>query len=225
MKRAVLVCLALLVGGPAAAGEMESPAITLSDVNWDAAAASLSDHGSEPPAEAFAAPQCRHRKALSRHRQEHASRCCCRSTSRPFARMLADGKPEAASVGQIFRRISSDQILPAGTGRLRRDLHAQQQGRRSRNPFRQADRGRDLRRRLRLRPRSAPITSKKKNPPPKDLAAQFPGIRRILSEAHVRYVFERFGVPYVAVHPVLRHAALVAASGMQGSRSDRDTIL
>jgi hypothetical protein len=31
----------------------------------------------------------------------------------------------------------------------------------------------------------------------KDLEDQFPGIKRILREAHVRYVFERFGVPYV----------------------------
>ncbi len=32
---------------------------------------------------------------------------------------------------------------------------------------------------------------------PKELQEKFPGIRRILSEAHVRYAFERFGVPYV----------------------------
>ena len=53
LKRAVFVSLALLVSGPVNAGEMESPVITLSDVNWDAAAASLPDHGTEPPAEAF----------------------------------------------------------------------------------------------------------------------------------------------------------------------------
>ncbi|MBV9954687.1 MAG: M23 family peptidase [Pseudolabrys sp.] len=36
-------------------------------------------------------------------------------------------------------------------------------------------------------------------PPPKEsgLAEKFPGIRRILRENHVRYAFERFGVPYV----------------------------
>ena len=34
-------------------------------------------------------------------------------------------------------------------------------------------------------------------PPSKELAALFPGMRRILREAHVRYVFQRFGVPYV----------------------------
>jgi hypothetical protein len=33
--------------------------------------------------------------------------------------------------------------------------------------------------------------------PAKDLEDQYPGIQRILREAHVRYVFERFGVPYV----------------------------
>ncbi len=34
-------------------------------------------------------------------------------------------------------------------------------------------------------------------PAAKELQDQFPGIKRILREAHVRYVFERFGVPYV----------------------------
>ncbi len=33
--------------------------------------------------------------------------------------------------------------------------------------------------------------------PPNELAVKFPGIKRILSENHVRYAFERFGVPYV----------------------------
>ena len=53
LKRAVFVSLALLVSGPVAAGEMESPVITLIDVNWDAAAASLTEHGTQAPAEAF----------------------------------------------------------------------------------------------------------------------------------------------------------------------------
>jgi hypothetical protein len=34
-------------------------------------------------------------------------------------------------------------------------------------------------------------------PPKRELAELFPGMRRILREAHVRYAFERFGVPYV----------------------------
>ncbi len=34
-------------------------------------------------------------------------------------------------------------------------------------------------------------------PPPKELAEKFPGMQRILRENHVRYAFERFGVPYV----------------------------
>lgn len=34
-------------------------------------------------------------------------------------------------------------------------------------------------------------------PKDKDLLAQFPGIKRILHEAHVRFAFERFGVPYI----------------------------
>ena len=34
-------------------------------------------------------------------------------------------------------------------------------------------------------------------PRDKELTAEFPGIRRVLREAHIRYAFERFGVPYV----------------------------
>lgn len=34
-------------------------------------------------------------------------------------------------------------------------------------------------------------------PAPKELAEQFPGMQRVLRENHVRYAFERFGVPYV----------------------------
>ena len=34
-------------------------------------------------------------------------------------------------------------------------------------------------------------------PPSKELEALFPGMKRILREAHVRYVFQRYGVPYV----------------------------
>jgi hypothetical protein len=34
-------------------------------------------------------------------------------------------------------------------------------------------------------------------PPTKELAEKFPGMHRVLRENHVRYAFERFGVPYV----------------------------
>jgi hypothetical protein len=34
-------------------------------------------------------------------------------------------------------------------------------------------------------------------PVPKELVANFPGIERVLRDAHVRYAFTRFGVPYV----------------------------
>ena len=42
-----------------------------------------------------------------------------------------------------------------------------------------------------------PNNIEKELPPPKELTDAFPGIRRIFSEAHLRYAFERFGVPYV----------------------------
>ena len=58
MKRAVLVSLALqalamLGAGPLAAGEMESPAVTISKVDWDGAAVALPGSTNETPALVF----------------------------------------------------------------------------------------------------------------------------------------------------------------------------
>ena len=54
MKRAVLVSLALLIANAAPAEEMKSPHISVAQVDWDAAAASLAGEPAGQPAEAFA---------------------------------------------------------------------------------------------------------------------------------------------------------------------------
>ena len=150
-----------------------------------------------------------------------ACRCCCRSTSTPCARMSPPASRRRDNVGQIFRPLPSLQTLPAGA--------------RPATP-----------------PLSLPITARFafKFPKPveieitggafvydldgpdhqevfpaKELQDQFPGIQRILREAHVRYAFERFGVPYVRLDPVLRSAAILALSVLQGGRSGRGEIL
>ena len=61
LKRAALVSLALLVGGPLIADEMERPVITLSDVDWDAAAASVTGQRDGTAGRGFRPPQCHHR--------------------------------------------------------------------------------------------------------------------------------------------------------------------
>ena len=54
MRLAVLVGAGLLLATAAAAAEVEAPRVSLSQIDWDAAAASLSDRGDGPPAAAFA---------------------------------------------------------------------------------------------------------------------------------------------------------------------------
>ncbi len=54
MRFPVLASAALLLAGSAAAAEIHAPRITITQVDWAAAAASLPDHGSEPPAAEFA---------------------------------------------------------------------------------------------------------------------------------------------------------------------------
>jgi len=54
LKRAVLVGLALLIASAAPAEEMKDPQISLARIDWDAAAASLSERAPGIPAETFA---------------------------------------------------------------------------------------------------------------------------------------------------------------------------
>ena len=113
-----------------------------------------------------------------------------------FRKDVADGKAGSRDVGQIFRRVSirpnSSCPGPAGYDAT---FVVNREGRRAQDPFRKADRVRNLRRRALSMTSMAP-TSRRIHAA-QGLGRLFPGIRRILREAHVRYVFERFGVPYV----------------------------
>ena len=203
-----LYALALLVGGPVAAGEMESPVITLSDVNWDAAAAALSDHGSEPPAAAFA-----RLNAVTEKRFAGIGKSTV-PVLLPFdvdalRKDVADGKSDAAvriniSAGSI-RPNSSCRDRPATT---RPSLRPTGSNTHFSKPIVVEISGAAFVYEL-----DGPDHIEKEEPPPKELSEAFPGIRRVLSEAHVRYVFQRFGVPYVVsiqcydMRPSSRHLA------------------
>ncbi|HEY5225310.1 MAG TPA: hypothetical protein VIJ06_00825, partial [Methylovirgula sp.] len=101
MKRAVLVSIAMLIGGHAAAGEMEKPVVTLSEVNWDAAAASLTDRGSETPAEAFARLNAITGKRFSDIAKSSVPVLLPFDVD-AFRKDTADGKAEAASSDKYF---------------------------------------------------------------------------------------------------------------------------
>ena len=195
LKRAVLVSLALLVAGHAAAGEMESPAVTLSDVNWAAAAASSSDHGNEPAAEAFARLNAITGKRFTGIAKSTVPVLLPFDVD-AFRKDVADGKSDAVTSEKYFGGFHPTKFFLAGPAGYDATYTLSDKADGLKIDFEKpivfeisgAAFVYDL---------DAPNHIEKEEPPPKDLAAQFPGIRRILSEAHVRYVFERFGVPYV----------------------------
>jgi hypothetical protein len=191
LKRAVFVSLALLVGGPVTAGEMESPVITLSDVNWDAAAASLTGHGTEPPAEAFARLNAITGKRFAGIAKS-AVPVLLPFDIDAFRKDVAEGKPDAASSDKYFGDFHPTKFFLPGPAGYDATFIAEGVDTRFSKPVVVEISGAAFVYNL-----DSPNHVEKEEPIPKELDQKFPGIRRILSEAHVRYVFERFGVPYV----------------------------
>jgi hypothetical protein len=195
LKRAVLVSLALLVSGPAAAVEMESPVIALSDVKWDAAAATLPDHGTESPAEAFGRLNAITAKRFAGI-DKSAVPVLLPFDVDAFRKDVADGKAEAATSEKYFGGFHPTKFFlpgPAGYDATFA-LSNKEDGLKIRfeKPIVFEISGAAF-----IYELDGPDRIEKETPPPKELIETFPGIRRILSEAHLRYVFQRFGVPYV----------------------------
>jgi hypothetical protein len=211
LKRSVLVALALLITAPAAAGEMEAPIVTLSEVNWDTAAASLTGHGAEPPADAFA-----HLNAITEKRFPGIAKSTV-PVLLPFdvdafAKDVADGKADAAASEKYFGGFHPTKFFlpgPAGYDATF-TLSNKEDGLKIHfdKPILLEISGAAF-----IYDLDGPNHIEKENPAPMELLETFPGIRRILSEAHVRYVFQRFGVPYVLsiqcydMHPSSKHLA------------------
>jgi len=195
LKRAVLVSLALLVGGPVAAGEMERPVITLSDVNWDAAAATLTDGKSEPPVEAFARLNAITGKRFAGIVKSSVPVLLPFDVD-AFRKDVSDGKADAAGSNKYFGGFHPSKFFlpgPAGYDATF-TLSNKEDGLKIRfeKPIIFEISGAAF-----IYALDGPNHIEKETPPPKELLEIFPGIRRILSEAHLRYVFQRFGVPYV----------------------------
>ena len=195
MKRALLVSLALFISGPVVAGEMESPAIKLTNVDWDAAAASLGGAGTDTPAQAFSRLNGVAEKRYAGIGKS-AVPVLLPFDIEAFRKDLADGKPEAETSEKYFGGFHPTKFFlpgPAGYDATF-TLSSKTDGLKISfdKPILFEISGAAF-----IYELDGPNHIEKEEPPPKDLAAAFPGIRRVLSEAHVRYVFERFGVPYV----------------------------
>jgi murein DD-endopeptidase MepM/ murein hydrolase activator NlpD len=198
LRLPVIVSAALLIAGSVSAAEIEAPRITLTQVDWAAAAASLSKSfagsGSDEPAAEF-----------SRLNTLTAKRFAgIGASSVPvllpididaFRADAAAGKADVESANRYFGPFQPTKyFLPGPAGYTGTFL------------LNAADGGFKLqykKKPVEIEITGAGYTYELEGPdyhetfPAKDLQEAFPGIRRILHEAHVRYVFERFGVPYI----------------------------
>jgi hypothetical protein len=194
VTRALLVSLALLVAAPVAAAEFESPVVKLSEVNWEAAAGSLTDRGTQTPAEAFARLNAAAETKFPGIGKSSVPVLLPFDID-AFRKDLADGKADAATE-KYTEGLHPTKFFLAGPAGYDATftLTSKDDGLKIRFPKPIVIEISGAAFVYELDP---PNHVEKDEPPAKDLAAMFPGLRRVLSEAHVRYVFERFGVPYV----------------------------
>lgn len=174
---------------------MQAPRVTLSQVDWAAAARTLPGDVSGAPEEAFARINAQ---------TDTRFRGIARSSVpvllpfdlESFRADLAAGKTEAAISDKYFGPFRpSNFFLPGPAGFMATFYLDKSAG----------DLKVSYRKYVEIDITGAAYTVELDGPEhqevfpvrDKELEQLFPGIRRVLHEAHVRYVFERFGVPYV----------------------------
>lgn len=190
----VIVSAALLMAGNAAAAEIEVPRVTISQVDWAAAAASLAGHGSEQPAAEFARINAQTEKRFPGTAKSSVPVLLPIDID-AFRADLADGKPEAQSGDKYFGPFHPTKyFLPGPAGYTGTFILNRGDG---------GFKFQYKKKPVEIEITGAAFTYDLDGPdhaeyfPAKELQDAFPGIRRVLHEAHVRYVFERFGVPYI----------------------------
>lgn len=191
LRLAVIVGAALLVATAAAADDMEAPRTTLSPVNWAEAVASLSDHGGDTPQAEFSRINAQTEKRFPG----------IAASSVPvllpvdidvLRKDVASGAADAATSDKYFGPFHPSKLFLPGPAGYTATFFA--------------DRGSfnfTFQKPVEIEITGGAFVYDLDGPshqevfPAKELEDQFPGIQRILREAHVRYTFERFGVPYV----------------------------
>jgi murein DD-endopeptidase MepM/ murein hydrolase activator NlpD len=201
LKRAVFTCLALLMATAAPAEEIRNPNISLGQVDWAAAAASLTDQPAESQAEPFAKLN-----AAAQLRFPGIDKS-------PVPVLLpfdVDGLVKAMPVSDASPAIKAE----SAERFLRENFHAT-------DFFMAGPAGFDSAFALRIAEVSELSDIHYADPvyvlfsglrmvyeldgpalpagdPVKSLEPDYPGIRRYLHESYIRYAFERYGVTYVA---------------------------
>jgi hypothetical protein len=183
----------MLLATAAAADEMKAPRVILSQVNWAEAATTLGDHGIDPPAAEFARLNAQTEKRLPGIAKSSVPVLLPVDID-ALRKDVADGAADDASSDKYFGPFHPSKLFLPGPAGYTATFF-----------LNHGDGGFDFNF---PKPIEVEITggafvydldgpNHQEVFPAKDLEDQFPGIRRILREAHVRYTFERFGVPYV----------------------------
>lgn len=190
LKRAIAVVLALLVIGPVTARELESPTITLSEIDWDAAAATLPGGAGQSATDAFAKLN-----ALSRKRfdgiDKSAVPVLLPFDIETFRKDVDAGNADAVSSDKYFGTFHPTKFFLPGPAGYDATFIASGFDTNFSKPIVVEITGAAF-----VYALDGP-DHQEAFPAPKPVEDMFPGIKRILREAHVRYAFERFGVPYV----------------------------
>ncbi len=179
--------------GSIAAAEIQAPRIAITQVDWAAAAASLPDHGSEPPAAEFSRLNALTEKRFTGIGQSSVP-VLLPIDLEALRADVAAGKPDVSSSDKYFGPFHSTKYFLPGPGGYTGTFTVTQD-----DGFKISYKKKPID----IEITGAGFTYELDGPehqevfPAKDLQDTFPGIKRILHEAHVRYVFERFGVPYI----------------------------
>jgi hypothetical protein len=202
----------LLFASAAAAAEIEAPRVTVTQVDWAAAAGSLSGHddssnGAKTPTAEFARISEQTAKRFKNIGKASVP-VLLPMDSAGYLADAAAGKAEAATSDKYFGPFHPNLFVPGPAGYTATFL------------LNQGDGGFTIhykKKPIEIEITGAGFTYDLDGPdhqevfPVKDLQDAFPGIQRILREAHVRYLFTRFGVPYVVsiqcydMRPSTRH--------------------
>lgn len=193
LRLPVLVSAVLCFATAAAADEIQAPQVTLSKVDWEAAAASLTDRGTQTPADAFARLNKQTGKRFAGIEKSSVPVLLPLDVD-ALRKDQADGNADAATSEKYFGAFQPTKFFLPGPAGYDATFYVKP--------------GAGLSFHYTKKPIEVEITGAafvydldgpdhQEVFTPKGLDDLFPGIRRILREAHVRYVFERFGVPYV----------------------------
>ncbi|MGH6789514.1 MAG: M23 family peptidase [Pseudolabrys sp.] len=193
MRFPVVVSAVLCLATAAAADEIQAPRVTLSQVDWEAAAATIADRGTDTPAAAFARLNKQTEKRFSGVGKSSVPVLLPVDID-AFRKDDANGSADAATSEKYFGAFQPTKFFLPGPAGYDATFYVKP--------------GAGLSFHYTKKPIEVEITgaafvydldgpNHQEEFTPKGLEDLFPGIRRILREAHVRYVFERFGVPYV----------------------------